>query len=148
MSTDDDNRNYDRDKELQDKDRDQKQQEYDRDIEQQKKDRSTEQIQTENPERLQDNNHRMDQRTNEVQGEVSYDQNRLQETELVKSDNESRWKDIEEDYRKRYPNITDEDVNYRLDGFDDMTGRIAKRTNRNREDVNNEIRDWHSTGDS
>lgn len=148
MNTDDDNRENDRDKELQNKDRDQEQQKKIRDTEQQKKDQKTEQIQTQSPERLQDVNHRMDQRTNDVQGEVSYDQNRLQETELVKSDNESRWKGIEEDYRKRYPNITDEDVNYQSDGFDDMTGRIAKRTNRNREDVNNEIRDWQSTGDN
>ncbi len=148
MSTDDDNRNNDRDKELQDKDRDQKQQKYGRDSDQEKKDRNTEQIQTQSPERLQDKNHRMDQRTNDVQGEVSYDENRLQKSNQDESDNESRWKDIEDDYRKRYPNVTDEDVNYQSDGFDDMTGRIAKRTNRNREDVNNEIRDWQSIRDS
>ena len=150
MSTDDENRNYDRDKDLQDKDRDQEQQKHDRDLEQQKKDRNTEQIQTQSPERLQDKNHRMDQRANDVQGSVSYDENRLQksnqdESDPEKSDMESHWRGIEKDYRKRYPSVTDEDVNYQSDGFDDMTGRIAKRTDRNREDVNNEIRDWHST---
>lgn len=59
-------------------------------------------------------------------------------------DVESRWNDIESDYRRRYPNITDDDVNYRQGEFDTMTDRIAKRTNRSREAVNDEIRNWNS----
>lgn len=57
-------------------------------------------------------------------------------------DIESRWQDIESDYRKRYDNLTDEDVNYRDGDFDSMTNRIAKRTNRNQNDVNDEIQNW------
>lgn len=142
MSTNKDSHDDDRDKELQNKDRDQELQNKDRDQEQQRKDRSTEQIDPEHPERLKDGNHRMNERLNEVQGEVSYNQTNPRELEHPNSDNESLWKDIESDYRRRYPNVTDEDVNYKSGEFDAMTERIAKRTNRNREDVYNEIRDW------
>lgn len=55
---------------------------------------------------------------------------------------ESRWTDIESDYRKRYKNLTDNDVNYRDGDFDNMTDRTTKRTNRSREDVNDEIKNW------
>src|SRR5690606_14132919 len=95
-----------------------------------------------NPERLKDNNHRMDQRTNQVQGEVDYGQNRHQPNEEPKREVESHWKDIQSDYRKRYPKITDEDVNFQSDDFSSITRRIAKRTNRTPEDVYNEIKDW------
>ena len=136
MSTNKDNREYDRDKELQNKDRDQKENSMDD---------GTDQIEPQNPERLKDNNHRMNKRVNEVQGSVSYDQNVHKDNAEYDHDMESHWKDIEGDYRKRYPNVTDEDVNYKSGEFDNMTGRIAKRTNRNRVDVNNEIRDWQSS---
>lgn len=68
----------------------------------------------------------------------------------VKSENdsldiESRWQDIESDYRKKHPGITDEDVNFRTGEFDNMTDRIAKRTNRSREDVDEEIRNWQNS---
>lgn len=125
MSTDKNNRQFDRDQELQNKDRDH-------------------QLQSPNPERLKDEDHKMNKRTNEVQGEVSYDQNVDKDNAKYNHDMDSQWKDIQGAYRKRYPDVTDEDVNYKSGEFDIMTGRIAKRTNRNREDVNNEIRDWQS----
>lgn len=65
----------------------------------------------------------------------------LQETER-------RWNDISKNYRRRYPNLTSEDVDYRDGEFDDMTERIAQRTNRSRKDVQNEIRNWDSESDS
>lgn len=67
-----------------------------------------------------------------------------QDLEQASKDLERRWQDIEKHYRRRYPNITDEDVNFRTGEFDNMTDRIAKRTNRNRKDVNDEIRNWNS----
>lgn len=95
-----------------------------------------------NPERLKDSDHRMDQRTNEVQGEVDYGENRHQPNEEANREVESRWKAIESDYRKRYPKITDADVNYKSDDFNSMTRRIAKRTNRTPQEVRKEIKNW------
>lgn len=63
---------------------------------------------------------------------------------LFSRDIESRWQDIESDYRRRYPDITDEDVDYREGEFDNMTDRLAKRTNRSRDQVNDEIQNWDS----
>lgn len=59
-------------------------------------------------------------------------------------DLQSRWTDIESDYRKRYPSLTEEDIDYSDGDFDGMTDRIAKRTNRNYQDVQDEIRNWSS----
>lgn len=61
---------------------------------------------------------------------------------------ERRWNNISKDYRRRYPNLTSEDVDYRQGEFDNMTDRIAQRTNRSREDVQNEIRNWDSESDN
>ncbi|MEO5789227.1 MAG: hypothetical protein ACOH2D_12040 [Gelidibacter sp.] len=102
-------------------------------------------LQIPDPERLHDINHRMNKLTNDVQGEVSYDENTRQGNQDSHLRKETQWKNIQSDYRKKYPNITDEDLDYESGDFDNMTGRIAKRTNRNREDVNNEIRDWNHT---
>ena len=105
-------------------------------------------LKSQNAEQLQDKDHRMNERTNDVQGSVSYDENTRKDTTDSDPDAESRWKDIKSDYRKRYPSITDEDVSYRTGEFDSMTDKIAKRTNRNYEDVNNEIRNWDSSADN
>ena len=63
MSTNKDNREFDRDKALQNKDRDQ--------VEQQK-DRDKDQNQKPTPERLQDKDHQMDERVNDVESGDSY----------------------------------------------------------------------------
>lgn len=97
---------------------------------------------TGNPERLRDNEHRMDKRDNEVQGEVDYGQNRHQPNEEPEEKVESRWPDIESDYRKRYPKLTDNDLHDHSGDFDLVAARIAKRTNRTPEEVKKEIRDW------
>ncbi|MDN3724145.1 hypothetical protein QRD02_07105 [Aequorivita sp. SDUM287046] len=60
----------------------------------------------------------------------------------AENDLETKWNDIAPSYRKMYPSITEQDVDYREGEFDSMTDRIAKRTNRRREDVLSEIRDW------
>ncbi|WP_051285039.1 hypothetical protein [Aequorivita capsosiphonis] len=57
---------------------------------------------------------------------------------------ENKWNNIKTSYREKYPNLTEEDVNYREGEFDDMTQRVAQRTNRDREQVRNEIRDWQN----
>lgn len=73
-----------------------------------------------------------------------------QDTDNHKSDSsfsnqdwQSRWTDIRSDYRKRYPSLTEEDVEYGDGDFDNMTDRIAKRTNRNFQNVQDEIRNWN-----
>lgn len=133
MSINKDNDNTDRDKELQNKDRDQIEKQMDRD---------KDQNQAPTAERLQDKDHQMDKRVNDVELGDSYRRKLDQKNADEDSTIERRWNDIENDYRKRYPNITDEDVTYQSGDFDNMTGRIAKRTNRNLEEVTNEIRDW------
>jgi uncharacterized protein YjbJ (UPF0337 family) len=55
---------------------------------------------------------------------------------------ERKWNDIENSYREQYPDLTDEDTSYREGEFNEMTQRVADRTNRSREEVQNEIRDW------
>jgi hypothetical protein len=55
---------------------------------------------------------------------------------------EGRWSTIQQDYRKHYPNITEEDVTYRTGEFDLMTEKIAKRTNRSRDQIADEIKNW------
>lgn len=166
MNTNKDNRDYDRDKEQQNQDRDQKQQSQDRvqnqdadhirgyggqaqqnkedEKKEQQKDHDKDPLKSQNPERLQDDDHRMDKRTNPVEDGDTYDQ-KLENDSDANLDTESHWNKIKGDYRKRYPNVTDEDVDYRTGEFDNMTDRIAKRTNRKREDVYNEIRDWDSS---
>ncbi|MEO8773058.1 MAG: hypothetical protein ABI371_01905 [Gelidibacter sp.] len=144
MNTNEDNREHDRDQELQHENRDKNNQNENSEQEKQRID-DDKPLQIPNPERLKDSAHRMNERTNDVQGSVSYDENTHQSNSESTGDMETRWKNIESDYRSRYPNVTDEDVNYKSGEFDSMTGRIAKRTNRNREDVNNEIREWKNS---
>ncbi len=57
---------------------------------------------------------------------------------------ERNWKYMRIYYRQQYPNITDEDVNYKDGEFNTMTERIAQRTNRRRQDVQNDIRNWNN----
>ncbi len=57
-------------------------------------------------------------------------------------DIEKKWEDIKPSYRKTYPNLTEEDVSYREGEFDDMTQRIAEKTNRSRDQILQEILDW------
>lgn len=100
---------------------------------------------SQNPENLQDEDHRMDRRTND--GEVDANINRENngsDSDLNK-DIENQWHRIESDYRRRYPNVTDDDVNYSSGEFDTMSERLAKRTNKNRDQVHDEIRNWNQS---
>ena len=55
---------------------------------------------------------------------------------------ESKWFDIENEYRQKYPEITDDDVEYQEGEFEYMTRCVAYRTNRSTEQVRLEIRRW------
>lgn len=55
---------------------------------------------------------------------------------------EGRWSNIQADYRKKNPSITDEDVNFKSGEFDHMIANIARRTNRSKEDIKSDIQNW------
>lgn len=57
---------------------------------------------------------------------------------------EGRWSNIQADYRKKYPELTDDDVNNANSEFDDIVNRIARRTDRSRKKVEDDIRSWTS----
>ncbi|MAN58232.1 MAG: hypothetical protein CMC08_00170 [Flavobacteriaceae bacterium] len=58
---------------------------------------------------------------------------------------EKNWKRIQNDYRKRHPSLNEEDTTYRSGEFEDMTERIAMKTNRTRMEVQAEINSWGYT---
>lgn len=68
--------------------------------------------------------------------------NNGQSDQYINHDLEVKWHTIQKDYRKRYPNLTSEDVDYKTGEFDAMTERIAIRTNRKPHDINDEIKNW------
>ena len=67
---------------------------------------------------------------------------RAQNDILNLDDLQKKWNEIQTEYRKQYPSLTSEDVDYRSGEFNSMTDRVAKRTNRSREEIRNEINDW------
>ncbi len=66
----------------------------------------------------------------------------LENYEYLDNQLEEKWQKIKADYREKYPTITEEDVSYREGEFDDMTHRLGRRTNRSRDQIQHEIRDW------
>src|SRR5690554_6612134 len=81
-------------------------------------------------------------RDREQSGSYEGNTDELSDSSFSNQDWQSQWPDIESDYRDRYPSLTEEDVDYSDGDFDSMSDRIAKRTNRNYQDVQNEIRTW------
>jgi len=57
---------------------------------------------------------------------------------------EGRWSNIQADYRKKYPELEDDDVNLVNNDFDAMVNRIARRTDRSHQDVKDDIKGWTS----
>ncbi|HLT33248.1 MAG TPA: hypothetical protein VKZ98_05605 [Aquaticitalea sp.] len=55
---------------------------------------------------------------------------------------EGRWSNIQSDYRKKYPQLIEDDIIYGKNKFHEMIDRIARRTDRSRAQVENEIRGW------
>lgn len=115
MSTNTDNRNYDRDQRQPDRD------------------------QTENQSYSSSSSSRDEQRGGRSSEGQKGDGNSSSTRDL-----EMRWQEIETDYRRRYPDLSDDDLNYRDGQFNDMTDRIAQQTNRNRQEVEDEIWEWDS----
>lgn len=56
---------------------------------------------------------------------------------------EGKWSNIQADYRKKNPSITDEDIDFKSGDFDHMIASIARRTNRSAKDIENDIRNWN-----
>ena len=57
---------------------------------------------------------------------------------------ENNWKDMKQSYRKRFPDLKQEDVEYRSGEFESMMERVAQRTGRNRKQVHEDIQNWDS----
>lgn len=91
-----------------------------------------------------DNSHKLRAGSSEHSNSDSHDDLKSPNAPDHLQDIEDRWNEINEEYRRRYPNLTSDDVDYRAGEFDNMTDRIAQRTNRSREDVQDEIRNWNS----
>ncbi len=68
-----------------------------------------------------------------------------EDSKLNSSDDslEGRWSNIQADYRKKYPNITDDDIKFRDGDFDHAIASIARRTDRSAKDVENDIKNWN-----
>ncbi len=115
-----------------------------RDKKEQNSQGGTEKIQKENPQQLQNDAHKMNKRVNDVQGAVDYDQTARDAKDDDHNEIENRWKNISADYRRRYPNITEDDITYKSGEFDNMIDRIATRTNRDRDAISKEIKNWQS----
>ena len=66
------------------------------------------------------------------------------DSKLDSSDNslEGRWSNIQADYRKKNPTITDEDIDFKSGAFDHMIANIARRTSKTTDEVENEIKNW------
>lgn len=55
---------------------------------------------------------------------------------------EGKWHDIENAYRNRYANLTDEDVQYEDGRLVDMLDRIGSRRGVSRHEIRTEIENW------
>lgn len=98
---------------------------------------------SQSPGKLQDADHKMDRRLNDVESDDNLEHKDPKGNKDSNLTIERRWNVIESAYRKRYPAVTDEDVQFRSGEFDAMTDRLAKRTNQSREAVTNEIENWN-----
>ena len=105
-------------------------------------DKPKETIHLSSAEELQDNDHKMNKRVNEVQDSVTYNQNIRQDTTNTSDPIERRWNDIKSDYRMHYDSLTDDDMSYDSGDFNSVVERIAQRTHRNPSDVQQEIKNW------
>ncbi|WP_373519513.1 hypothetical protein [Pricia sp.] len=57
-------------------------------------------------------------------------------------DMEDKWYEIEEDYRNRYSDITDDDVKVEPGRFDRTMERIGRRRGKSPGEVRDEIENW------
>jgi hypothetical protein len=55
---------------------------------------------------------------------------------------EDKWFEIEDDYRNRYGDLTDEDVRVNRGRFDETLERISRRRGKSRREIRSEIENW------
>jgi len=55
---------------------------------------------------------------------------------------EDKWYGMVDEYRRNYPDLTDEDVEVRPDGFGQTLERIGHRRGRTAQDIQREIEKW------
>lgn len=60
-------------------------------------------------------------------------------------DLEDAWFDIEDEFRIRYPTLTDGDVTVEPGRFQNTLARMGQRLNRMPEEIRQEIENWDST---
>ncbi|TXD81561.1 hypothetical protein ESY86_06915 [Subsaximicrobium wynnwilliamsii] len=89
----------------------------------------------------------MDNQNQKHKDRKDHKKNNQKQNQEANRDLESRWNEIESNYRRRHPNVTDEDVDYEKGEFDSMTNRVAKSTNRSRDQINEDIGNWHLEND-
>jgi len=70
-------------------------------------------------------------------------QNKGQNSSQNQNQTENNWNRVKDQYREKYPQLSQEDTKYRDGEFEQMTERIGKKTNRNSQDVQNEIKNWN-----
>ncbi|CAH8283454.1 hypothetical protein EV196_102410 [Mariniflexile fucanivorans] len=72
----------------------------------------------------------------------SQNQNKDFQNQKFGNQTENNWNRVRDQYREKYPSLSNEDTQYRNGKFDDMTDRIANKTNRSRDQVQDEIKNW------
>lgn len=55
---------------------------------------------------------------------------------------EDKWYEIQDEYRDRYPDVTDSDVYYGEDRFGSMLENLGRRRGRIRREIQAEIENW------
>ncbi len=55
---------------------------------------------------------------------------------------EDKWYGIEREYRRQYPDLTDEDVNVEPNCFRQTLARIGRRRKKTSEEILDEIKNW------
>lgn len=55
---------------------------------------------------------------------------------------EGKWKQIKGEFKKKYANLTDDDMVYTEGKFDELLGRLQEKTGKEKEVLKREISDW------
>jgi hypothetical protein len=82
----------------------------------------------------------------------NYDENDERNEEFIETssnktgedydDLESKWFEIERDYRNRYTDLTDDDVRVNQGRFDETLERISRKRGKSRREIRSEIESW------
>lgn len=77
-----------------------------------------------------DGSHRQNYDGRAMDGEIDYE------------DLEDMWYEVQDDYRSRYPKLTDDDVKVEPGRFDRTIDHIGRRIEKSPDDVRHEIENW------